>query len=230
MVYPTTLVAGANENVNDLNSNLNAITAWANGSVDATNITNASITADKLATALAVSLGISNAANTGRGATVIASTEGRTNTAYGTLATPDQVTGIVVPTNGLLRVTYQATWQESVDGAARAAIFIGANQLKLAASNVAAPAVQEASVQTAINLDNPLSTYDRGLSTLGGSGGTAYTGDVTTGQIIGDGAFGGGSCVIFVAAGTYTISIQFKASSGTVTAKNRRLYVEAWGP
>lgn len=38
LVLPATLTPGANENVNDLNSNLNAITSWANGSVDATNL------------------------------------------------------------------------------------------------------------------------------------------------------------------------------------------------
>lgn len=36
--YPFTLVAGQPENVNQLNSNLNAITTWANGNVDTTNL------------------------------------------------------------------------------------------------------------------------------------------------------------------------------------------------
>lgn len=38
LVLPVTLVAGANENINDLNSDLNAIVSWANGSIDATNL------------------------------------------------------------------------------------------------------------------------------------------------------------------------------------------------
>jgi hypothetical protein len=64
---------------------------------------------------------------------------------------------------------------------------------------------------------------------------TAYTGDVTTGQaLVGYGQQTGGSpaggvgglCVIEgLPAGTYTISIQYKATSGSVTAKNRRLKV-----
>lgn len=36
--YPFTLVAGQPENVNQLNSNLNAVTTWANGNVDTTNL------------------------------------------------------------------------------------------------------------------------------------------------------------------------------------------------
>jgi hypothetical protein len=54
-----------------------------------------------------------------------------------------------------------------------------------------------------------------------------YTGDVTTGQIVGtvSAAGLGGPCYFFAAAGTYTISIQVKASSASVTIKNRKLWV-----
>lgn len=239
LVYPTTLVAGANENVNDLNSNLNAITAVVNGAIDSSNIANAGVSANNLATALAQMLGVTNVANTGRGVTVIATTEARTNTAYGTLTTPDQVTGIVLPTNGLLFVGYQATWQESVNNAARAAIFLGANQLQIASDNAAAPAVQEAAIAAGgVSIDKPLRSTIGGLLCRPGTV-TAYTGDVTTGQVLGalapaDGtptALLGytGATTIFAAAGTYTVSVQFKASSGSVTAKNRKLWVWTMG-
>jgi hypothetical protein len=163
-----------------------------------------------------------------RGVTPITATESRANVAYGLLGTPDQVTGIVLPTDGLIAVAYQATWQSSVGAAGKAAIFIGANQVKLAQTNVAAPAtsLSEATSNNSINTDIPLSTAWWGLSGGGGVYSTAYTGDVTTGQVQGDwGANGGGICYIFAAAGTYTISVQFKASSGSVTVKNRRLWV-----
>lgn len=235
---PVTLVAGANENVNDLNSNLNAITSWANGSVDATNITNAAVTGDKIGTTLAQQLGITNAANTGRGKVNITTSESRTNVAYGTLTTPDQVTGIVLPTDGLIAIAYQATWQESVNGAARAGLFLGANQLRVAQVGVAAgPTLVEAPLaggSTAV--DAPLFTNSSGASVGLSSWATAtgaYTGDVTTGQIVGGVGStsqpGGGPIYVFAAAGTYTISVQFKATSGSVTVKNRHLWVWVCG-
>ena len=35
--------------------------------------------------------------------------------------------------------------------------------------------------------------------------------------------------MVFAAAGTYDISVQFKASSGSVTVKNRKLWVWTMG-
>lgn len=236
LVYPNTLVPGAAENVSDLNANLNAIAAVVNGNIDGTNnIANAGVTANNLSTALAQMLGVTNVANTGRGKTIIATAESRTNTAYGTLTTADQVTGIVLPTAGLIFVAYMAMWQESVDGAARAAIFVGANQLKIAGGSSAAPFVQEARNPGGAGINKPLSTGPQGLEGALSASATAYTGHVTTGQAVGvldeggtlDGTvgFGFGPCTIFAAAGTYTISVQYKASSGSVTASNRNLWV-----
>lgn len=237
LVLPVTLVAGANENVNDLNSNLNAITSWANGSVDNTNLANAGVTGDKIGTTLAQQLGITNAANTGRGKTVTATTESRTNVAYGTMTTADQVTGIVLTTDGLIAIGYQATWQESVNGAASAAIFIGATQLQMATTNFTGPVVQAATLGCgAAAVDKALATTSAGLFANNGLVQTSvYAGDATTGQLIGlntSGSIGfaiGGPVYVFAAAGTYTISVQFKSSSGSVTVKNRKLWVWSIG-
>lgn len=38
-----------------------------------------------------------------------------------------------------------------------------------------------------------------------------------------------GFVVLFAAAGTYDVSVQFKSSSGTVTAKERKLWVWTMG-
>lgn len=237
LVYPTTLVAGANENVNDLNSNLNAITAVVNGAIDSSNIANAGVSANNLSTALAQFLGITNVANTGRGASIIATTESRTNVAFGTLTTPDQVTGIVLPANGLICVLYQATWQESVSAAASAGIFVGATQAKRAVADNVAPQASIPVLGGTVATDTPLVTMPNGLTSFPMTAG-AYTGDVTTGQIAGYSSeanldyptlSAAGPCYIFAAAGTYTISIQFKASSGSVTAKNRKLWVWTTG-
>ncbi len=177
------------------------------------------------------------------GSSIIATSEARTNTAYGTLTTPDQVTGLVLPTSGLIAVWYQATWQESVAGAARAAVFVGANQLKVqSGGSVVAQAAATSASSASVN--SPISTAPVGLISVKSAFSTA---DVTTGQVVSVGAQGGavpatwdaggsvftstdgvgGPCYVFAAAGTYTIGVQFKASSGSVTASNRRLYVQA---
>lgn len=174
------------------------------------------------------------------GKSIIPGSDSRTNTAYGTLPTPDRVPNIVLPTDGLIVVTYQAMWQESVANAARAAIFIGANQAKIQDTNSGAPAAQAAATAAAAVAarDRPLFTHGAGLAS--GAANASFTADVTTGQIVGGandavqevaGAVAtqttnlGGACILFAAAGTYDISVQFKASSGSVSAKDRKLSV-----
>jgi hypothetical protein len=183
-----------------------------------------------------------------RGTANIAAGQGTTSTTYTTLSTPDQVAGIVLPSNGLLIIGYHAIWQESVAGIGRAAIFLGANQLKIPSSTGSAGSLvtQAAATNNSSAIVNlPLATTANGLmSTNVGAG--SYPGDTTTGQIIGisgnggslqqelggtvisSGSVGGGPCMVFATAGTYTISVQYKVSAaGTVTASNRQLWVQA---
>lgn len=194
-----------------------------------------------------------------RGKAVIATEESRTNTAYGTLTTPDRVSSVVVPSDGLLCIAYQAVWKESVAKAARAALFIGANQLKVQANGggTVEPSTTAATLGAgsgiaapSTNLYKPL-VSDPSLGLVSDMATSATANDVATGQLIGfvstqdpigielggtvtnvtPGATNympttrGGACLVFVAAGTYDVSVQFKASSGSVTVKNRRLYV-----
>lgn len=109
--------------------------------------------------------------------------------------------------------------------------------------DVAAPVVQECKPGNTSSpmggTDRPLVSFRGGLSSPLFSVGTAYTGDVATGQVLGaladsakpagdqfgDAAGAGGTCLIFAAAGVYTVSVQFKPASGSVTAKNRKLWV-----
>lgn len=174
-----------------------------------------------------------------RGKSIIALEEVRTNVAYGTLTTPDQVS-VVLPTDGLIAVAYQASYKESVLGAATAALFVGANQTKVPQVSQAAPVTVAAHINSA-NTYVPLQTFYGGL--VSAPSGTAYTGDVTTGQALGAvGALAaqlggtntaltnvGGPCLLMAAAGTYTVSVQFKASSGNVSAKDRKLWVWTLG-
>jgi hypothetical protein len=169
------------------------------------------------------------------GKSIIAGEESRTNGAYGLMPTPDRVQGVVLPTDGVLMILFQAAWKEEITMDARAALFIGSNQLKRA-TNAASPVVMETPHGIA-NTYRPLVSDPRyGVTVL--ASGTAYTGDVTTGQLVGglspynfdtggaDDVSAGGAVFVFAAAGTYDVSVQFKAGGG-VTVKNRKLWVRA---
>lgn len=231
--------------------------------LDGVNLQNGIITPAMLTTALQQLIG----ANGGRGKSIIAGEGTRTNVAYGALDAgaapgPDSVTGVVVPANGIMRIGFRASWKESVENAARAAIFIGSNQLKIAQPNVANPAVQEAGIGVQGSPGDTAGTYRLlhshpvGLVALNGD--TAYAGDVATGQGFASAGYGdtstyyvGGSLFILdesisdaslpaigaggfvevhgLPAASYDVSVQFKASSGTVSVKERKLWVEAVG-
>jgi hypothetical protein len=121
---PNTFVNGTNADATQMNANFAAVTAAVDG--------------------VAAAAGVTTPAPKMRGMSSVAGAENRVSAAYGLMATPDRVTGIVLPTNGLLVVTFQAWWNESVSAAARAAIFLGSNQLKIASNTASAPSVQEA--------------------------------------------------------------------------------------
>lgn len=214
LTLTNTLTAGTPENVNQVQQNFTDVTTWANANVDQDNMTSTFL--DKI--------GVTKSGTVRRGETHVAGAETRTNAAYGSLTTPDQVSSVVLPSNGLIVVGYQAIWQNSTAGNGRAAIFIGANQLK-AASATGAAAVQEALGSATINDDDPLATTSLGLATSAGAGAAT---EVTTGQVLGTASFGGPTYV-FASAGTYTISVQFKSAAGSVTVKNRHLWVWTMG-
>lgn len=163
-----------------------------------------------------------------RGKSIIAATESTSSGTYTLLGTPDRVQSLVLPTDGLIAVVYQARWQASAATAGRAGLFVGSTVAKLAlpgGSNV------DVEVQTNANtaVDIPLVTVGGGLFTPATGGATGA--DATTGQVVGswdpaNSVMVGGPCYIFAAAGTYDISVQFRTTSGSVTAKNRKLW--AW--
>ena len=188
-----------------------------------------------------------------RGKSIISATETSTSAGYGLLTTPDVVRSVVLPTDGLLKIWYQALWKTDSPGSgnARASIFIGSNQLKVG-ENDGAPKTQAAT--SFGDKYRNLHTSPAGL--IGFDASTTDTTDVTTGQVVGSlavawsveiggsvrtvgsGAWGatsaaganvpfGGPVYIFAAAGTYDISVQFKTSAGTISVKNRKLWVQS---
>lgn len=163
------------------------------------------------------------------GAADISTSQSTTSTSYTTLTTPDTVT-ITLPTKGLVAVWYRALAQNTIASNGKAAIFIGANQLKTAPATGGAggvPIVQEASLNNTINVDAFISTFAAGLAAATA---TAAESEVTTGlTITRDNSSVGGPCYFDAAAGTYDISIKFKnTAAGTLTVKNRHLWVAAY--
>lgn len=215
VVLPRTNQTGANE-WGDVEANDVAIREVVNGELDNENLKSAAgITRGKLA---ADAKGIVGTWYTPK---VIATEQSRESTSFGTLTTADEIKEVVLPENGLLVIGYAALAKCSVSAAGRAAIFIGSNQLKIAGATV--PVVQETELfgtgfQT-------ISSVARGLDR---GEGTSY---VTTGQAVyaAKTEHTGGMCFVHAAAGTYNISVQYRATSGSVTAKERKLWVANLG-
>lgn len=172
-------------------------------------------------------VGVSSAAKVRRGAIETATSESTSATSYSptNLATPDRIQNVVLPTKGLIIVAFQAIWQNNAATNARAAIFLGANQVKIQNATSAAPIVQEATGPTATGTTTSLSSFASGLVGQGNSAGSMT--EVATGQLVSTSlTTPGGFAVIFAAAGTYDVSIQFKNNvAGTTTVQNRHLWV-----
>lgn len=179
-----------------------------NGQIDNTNIAaGANIARSKLEG------GAQGIAGQGYTPSVIATEQTRENVAFGTLPTVDEITGVVVPANGKLLINYRAHFKSSVANAGVVALFIGANQVK----GIGGTALVEVKTEGTGFL--VVSTTTEGLSRAG----ITEAADATTGQVIGP------ALEVFLNAGTYTVSAQYKATSGTVTAKERKLWVEVHG-
>lgn len=224
LAYSHTLIAGTPENVNDVQEMFD----------DAKTVINGNLDGDNLATSIREAAALNKTGSIRRGKSIIATEESRTNTAYGLLTTPDRVQNIVLPTDGLIFVLFQANWKSSSASAGQAAIFIGSNQLQYADGASTTPLSQSANTDSTADSYRQLGTVSYGMKTTAGS--QAYTGDVTTGMVAGGGfnpssapTRGGGPVAIQAAAGTYDISLQFKATTGSVTVKERKLWVWTMG-
>lgn len=189
-----------------------------------------------LRTAIGTNADVLEAMGSWYGKTIISTAETRTNTAYGLLTTPDQVASVPVATNGLLLVAFSAMWKAgAASQAPDAALFIGANQLKAADMLGDGWNPQSAALNpvdaTAVYY-RPVFSSRSGLVSPAHSVHTLDVADMpTTGAALSE-AFltnpaGGMLAVEGLAAGTYTVSVQWRNTTGggSVTAKNRRLRV-----
>lgn len=228
-------------------SDLQHLRTYVNSALDADNIAAGTLDVARLPTGIpATNIGSSS----DRGKSIIATSETTASTSYTTLTTPDVVPSIVLPTNGLIYVAYNAlVWGGSV-GTGNAAIFLGSNQVKVwpKAADGGAPIATHASMAGGTNFE-PLMSCPEGLAAQSSGPTSAVTSAITTGQALAAATNTGGLtvspdsgtsgswttkpgvCVIFAAAGTYDVSVKYKCTTGggLLTAKERKLWVEAKG-
>lgn len=184
-----------------------------------------------LSQAAATSLGVNSATQNAKGQFVRVANDQLVGAAsLVALGTPDQVT-VTLTADGLMYVGYMATWNVTAGQTATAAIFVNGIELLLAASAGPAAASRATMVTTGTGgQDTPLGSFAGGLISLDSTGAT-YSGDATTGQLLGVATSKGyttGMCgPIFAAAGTYTIQIRFMAPTATLNVHHRRLWVKA---
>lgn len=212
--------SGLNGNENQANANLNSLLNSSN-----------KVVADSVADA--DKLGISGASTVRRGKSIIATTETTTATSYSVsnLATPDRVANVVLPTDGLILISYRALVKATTTSNGRATIFIGANQLLYPFQNSAPVTTNSVEVTFHVGGTNYgwIGTTGAGLAT--GPGGGAGTSDASSSSNpmtlpLNTSLAGGPICVVEAAAGTYDVSVQYKNNNtGTVTAKERKLWV-----
>lgn len=136
--------------------------------------------------------------------------------------TPDRVSNVILPTDGLIAVHFRALAKYAGSAIGEAAIFLGSNQLKTISVS-GAPAVQKGLVSDAEY--QWIWSIAQGLN--GGTTGSGNASDgVTTGLSLG---VLGSMCYIEAAAGTYDVSVKWRnqldAGSESVTIKDRRLRV-----
>jgi hypothetical protein len=149
----------------------------------------------------------------------ISKEESRESTVFGTLPTADLIKEVVVGEEGLVRIGYSARFKSSVSAAGKAAVFLGVNQLKLFTTESKAVAAST----VGLGFRSLSSGSNAGLVTY--ASGDAVGADATTGQLLST-SLDGGMAELWLAAGTYDISVQYRATEGKVTAKERRIWVE----
>lgn len=154
------------------------------------------------------------------GEAVIADEESRSSTTSGLLATPDRISGVTIPTDGLVYVYYLAQWKEDLAGTARVGIFLNDTQVQThdLLTGVVGNALEACAAPAPGDYDVLITDGQQGLTSLGVAGGAASfptTGYVAGGHMVG----------IHANAGVYDVSIRFRVNDplATVTVRQRRL-------
>lgn len=142
---------------------------------------------------------------------IIATEQTRENTNFGFLATEDKIENVVLNSNGLIVISYSALFRSSIANAGRMGIFLGNNQILM--DGIALEGATNSTFSTAIRTANSIG----GLVKESVAGVYPTTG------------YGTGRIEVFAAAGTYTIGVKYKATSGSVSVSERKLWVRTEG-
>lgn len=145
---------------------------------------------------------------------VVTAEEARASAEFGFLTTEDKISGVELAEDGLMLIFLRTHVKSSVSGAGHAAVFLNGTQLK---TRTGASNDEGLTSGTGFGL---IFTSAEGLTVAM----PTENADVATGQILGPDAL-----AVYAAAGTYTVGVKYKASSGSVTAKERRLMVATLG-
>lgn len=163
------------------------------------------------------------------------------NSAYTFMGTPDRIDDVVFPVdNCLALIGYRALVKATgADFAGKAALFFDSTQVKIAQSGAADTAGVQSNDFGATNMKYaPLTTKSDMAITSGAWGmetsipsGADSTLSSSPRMLSPGTATGGGFVIVEVPlAGTYDIGVKFKASTGSVFAKERRLWVGILAP
>jgi hypothetical protein len=186
------------------------------GAVLSQNIASGVIGAQHLSTALAEDLGVGT---TGRGYLSIPTNQTTTSASYVYLSTQDIISGITMASNGLILVDYQAL----VSGIGQAIPVLNGSGIPIAVANGSPASASTATSFSSTDLGILISAPTGLGCTVSGSSNSSET---TTGQLLGSsGITTSGTMRIWVPSGTYSIGVQFLATSGTVHVSNRHLWV-----
>lgn len=196
-------------------------TTDANRSVTTDHIRDGAVTSNKLGSALAGYAGVNTSTSTYRG---FVNTAGTFSTTSKTYVTIDSLAGIVVPANARLMIGYAALWQlASASNAGSITIFIGANELATLSANSATGTVISTSLSQTGTFYGTATTGSSGFTVTAST--SSDSGIPTTGIMV-------PGISTYVAAGTYTISVQGHinaTSGGTLNVKNRFLWARSEG-
>jgi hypothetical protein len=220
------LAADVQENFEDLRDGANALDG------------------DNLAAAFGQRLGASSTAIVRSGRSIVATEESTTSATYTLLTTHDEVANVAVASGALLLIRFFALGRVIGAPAGHAGLFLNSTQVIIpdgVNGNGNLPvevgfigSTNYGPLVTGFNFDTSYTTGGRGLvwlpNTLADASVNASSGTVLAGcnpGSTGGRASAGQELAIKVAAGTYTVSMRFKAAAGATTwMKERYLYVE----
>lgn len=210
IILPRLSQTGSNE-WDDVEANDKAIRDVVNGGLDNDNLSGAAgITRANLA-ALAKPL-------RWYAPSIIDTEQSRTNTAMGLLETPDEVEEVVLPSGGLIWIMFRARMKSSKEGKGRCSLFLNSTEIRNPHNEAGISKGTDGTDKYDIVYADQ---NEMKLSTGSGGGEPAPAG---TGNLL-----GGNGLLVFADPGTYDVSARFNASEGSVTAKERRLYVVVMG-